>query len=132
MCVMNTSFNRQSIQTSPKSNLFHLLIFNLDSFFVCKLCWLFVRLYYSTNQIHDMRMIMTLYYIDDYVVFTDCKGATCPEIFYDTDYSTCTSTGGSEVKLPAYNNCCLLSSCMPDATGCTLHLKYGTTFDCGF
>ena len=76
---------------------------------------------------HDL-----IWYFDDYVVFTDCEGASCPEILYITDYSTCTSTGGSEVKLPAYDNCCLLSSCMPDATGCTLHLKDGTTFDCGF
>ena len=78
------------------------------------------------------RMIMTYYDVNDYIVFTACGGAICPAVFYFTDYSTCTSTGGSEVKLPAYNNCCILSSCMPDATGCTLHLEDGTTFDCGF
>ncbi|KAI5075428.1 hypothetical protein GOP47_0009504 [Adiantum capillus-veneris] len=50
-----------------------------------------------------------------------CDDTICTQEFYDTEYVTCDSNPGE--TLPAYSNCCVLQSCQPNTSGCTLHLK---------
>ncbi|KAI5082085.1 hypothetical protein GOP47_0001828 [Adiantum capillus-veneris] len=51
------------------------------------------------------------------IISTPCGDAICTLEYYDTEYVMC---GGE--KLPAYSNCCVLQSCLPDVTSCSLYL----------
>ncbi|KAH7300725.1 hypothetical protein KP509_24G076100 [Ceratopteris richardii] len=52
------------------------------------------------------------------IIAQPCNGAICPLVYYDTDYVIC-----GDQKLPAYSNCCVLYSCLPDITDCHLVLQ---------
>ncbi|KAI5075432.1 hypothetical protein GOP47_0009508 [Adiantum capillus-veneris] len=67
---------------------------------------------------------------DDDIVATPCNGYICTTEFYNTAYVTCKSNEG---QLTAYANCCVLKTCKPDVSGCTLHLKDNAgTVACNF
>ncbi|KAI5075392.1 hypothetical protein GOP47_0009468 [Adiantum capillus-veneris] len=72
---------------------------------------------YAGRESGGMRRMLQV----DGIISTPCNGATCTGEFYNTEYVTCDSNPGE--TLPAYSNCCVLQSCQPNTSGCTLHLQ---------